>query len=133
MIFAAARLLSFRAALVVLPLPLWLAGCQVDLTEPAGTAGVLGAARFTHSLSGELGPTPVAVGSVFAVAASSDGCDSLAEQCDLSGTLAVAAANTELVRVTLRADGNYGVEALAAGSTVLWALNSRDEVSSCRP
>ncbi len=105
-----------------------LVGCEVDLTEPRGTLGALGVARFTHSLEGDLGPTAVAVGAVFAMSANTDGCDRLATSCEETGALAVVPADPALLRITPRADGNYGSEALLAGSTVLFAVNASNEV-----
>lgn len=120
-----ARPLALAACLLSL---LASAGCEVDLTEPRGTLGALGVARFTHSLEGDLGPTPIAVGAVFAMSANSDGCDRLATSCEEAGALAVVPADPRRLRVTPRADGNYGAEGLAAGSTTLFAVNARDEV-----
>ena len=124
-----ARRLTALAAALVTALPL-AAGCTGDLAEPRGELGVLGVARFTHDLEGPLGPTPLATGARFVVAANQDGCDRLTEvDCDPDqGALLVRAADPNILELTPRADGALGASARMAGSTVVFAVDGNDDV-----
>lgn len=126
---------TLAASLLVAGLgPLLVAARCDTVTAPPGDEGVLGRARFTHSLEGPLGATPLAAGTRFVISANRDGCDRLEEVCDDPlGELLVYSSNDEVLNIAPRADGLLGAFAGRPGTVTLFAIDGDDVVQDILP